>query len=162
MKESWRPVAGYGGKYSVSSEGRVRSEARKVRRPPMIIGSRVGHREVKEKIMAANPTSKNGRPRVNLTSGWMRDSRRVDHLVAEAFIGPLDGGTIEHIDGDKYNNRASNIRIRRQESELEGDSESGSDGDRAVSGEEETTERSVSANGAGKPAPGILQGWGEE
>ena len=48
--------------------------------------------------------------RVKCSDGKTR-SRYVHHLVAEAFLGPRpDGKDLDHIDGDRRNNRPDNLR----------------------------------------------------
>jgi len=49
---------------------------------------------------------------ISLQRGTVRKKKRVHILVAEAFIGPNPGGMdVNHIDGVKTNNVASNPRI---------------------------------------------------
>jgi hypothetical protein len=49
---------------------------------------------------------------VNLSKGETRKTFRVHRLVAEAFLGPapFDGAMVAHNDGNKTNNRISNLR----------------------------------------------------
>ena len=50
---------------------------------------------------------------VNMRVGGQRITRKVHHLVAEAFMGPTPAGChIDHLDGDRLNNRLENLRFR--------------------------------------------------
>lgn len=85
--EEWRPVP-YGTGYEASSFGRIRS-SRKVMKPAVINS---GHRQV------------------NLTD-WPNHKHFLIHrLVAAAFLPNPEGKSdVNHIDGNKANNRASNL-----------------------------------------------------
>jgi hypothetical protein len=85
VHEEWRPVKGREGQNEVSNLGRVRSR-RKILKPlPHTSGYRC----------------------VSLDG---RRSRTIHSVVAEAFIGPRPTGMdVNHIDGDKTNNAASNL-----------------------------------------------------
>lgn len=102
--EKWKDVVGFENEYQVSSYGRVKSKGR-------YIDNNGGKQYWQERIM---------RPRLN-DNGYMIASlskkgsnlskkKRVHRLVAEAFINTnnlkLD---INHIDGDKQNNRLENL-----------------------------------------------------
>jgi hypothetical protein len=89
----WRPVVGYEGLYEASSDGQVRSLARKT------------------------TTGKVLSPQIN-NSGYLRVSVTkntskylyIHHLVAAAFIGPRPNGMdVNHINGIKTDNRAENL-----------------------------------------------------
>ena len=91
MLEQWKPIKSFEGKYEVSSFGRVRSLRAS---PPLVL-------------------------KVALVSGYERvhlmkdgDSRYilVHRLVLEAFCGPCpDKFEASHLDGDKRNNRRTNL-----------------------------------------------------
>jgi hypothetical protein len=89
--EEWRPIAGFPG-YSVSSEGRVCSDARGV--------------------LVQIPEPKMGYLRVRM----MDPSRKrctvlIHRLVVKAFGDVPEGRWItRHLDGDHRNNRATNLR----------------------------------------------------
>lgn len=90
-QEEWRPVVGFPG-YEVSSHGRVAS-------------SRQGAR----KELRATPNSR-GYLRVCLRNDGRSVTRKVHHLVAEAFIGSRPGGQqVRHLDDVKWNNTAANL-----------------------------------------------------
>ena len=102
MDENWRPVVGLGGAYEVSDLGRVRGLAR----------LDVMGRRLHAKILAnARMGSTNRYVRIRLRA----DNRTLDvpvhHMVLEAFVGPRPTGADAcHNDGDRWNNRLSNLR----------------------------------------------------
>lgn len=110
IAEEWRPVVGYEGWYSVSSEGRVRRDMR-------------SRRAYAGRIL--NPPQPDRWHRylvVRLSmNGAAKRSFLVHCLVAKAFLDPDPRGRTEvnHIDGDKMNNRASNMEwVTRSENAL--------------------------------------------
>lgn len=89
MKERWRDVVGFAGRYRVSSEGRVYS--------------------VKSDLMLKPGTGPAGYPTVVL--GRAGKSQYVHRLVAEAFLGACpEGQEVCHKDGDRSNPRLANLR----------------------------------------------------
>ena len=108
MKEQWKPVEGFESIYEVSETGRVRSLDREVSTSE---NSRA-HRKWTARGKELTPTG-NGRGYliVGLCDGEKRVNRYVHRLVAEAFIGSIDGLEVDHIDDDKANNAASNLRV---------------------------------------------------
>jgi hypothetical protein len=100
-QEQWRPVAGYEGAYEVSSLGRVKSLAR--------IDCR-GHR-VKQRILrqSASPAGYTG---VWLQVDGVRQYVKTHNLVAEAWVPGRDAlhRCVHHVDRDRSNNAASNLR----------------------------------------------------
>jgi hypothetical protein len=105
-QEEWRPIAGTK-KYEVSNMGRVKSVSRYV--PNNING---GCRLVKQRRLAQK-TKPNGYKEVALyLQPQVATMRYVHRLVAEAFIGPIpEGMAVNHLDGDKTNNKVSNLEI---------------------------------------------------
>lgn len=101
-QETWKPVKGYEGLYMVSNHGRVKSIDRKVRQ---------GKREISIKgNYLTTQITPYGYSRVKLSC--KNKSRRIfTHvLVAEAFKGsPEKGIEVNHKDGNKLNNHASNL-----------------------------------------------------
>jgi len=90
MREVWKPVVGYEETYHVSNKGRVR-------------------RVSSGKIRKACSNGK--RMVVNLCQGGVIRSRKVHHLVLEAFVGLRPQGTeCCHGDGNYQNNRLTNLR----------------------------------------------------
>ena len=93
VAEEWRDVASYEGRYEVSSEGKVWSL-------------------ITKRVLQAAPTSR-GYLSVLLYDGSSPKRPRshcVHDLVAAAFHGPKPAGmNVDHVDGHKQNNRASNL-----------------------------------------------------
>jgi len=94
--EEWREVHGWPD-YRVSNLGRVASH--KGAQPRML-----------SQVLVGRPGLEY--PRVTLSGPGRRQLRSVHSLVAEAFIGPRPSGLdVRHLDGDRYNPRASNLRF---------------------------------------------------
>lgn len=94
--EEWRPVTGYESIYSVSSLGRVRREK-------TATNTHAG-RLLKQRL------NRYGYPKTCLSAHSEQVEFTVHTLVAAAFIGPRPHGLqINHIDGDKANNRPANL-----------------------------------------------------
>lgn len=88
MAEIWKPVAGYEGIYEVSNMGRVKS---------------------RRKIISSVDDGK-GYLRLHLSKNGITKSFRVHRLVAEAFVPNSDVSLkVNHIDGNKKNNRSDNL-----------------------------------------------------
>jgi hypothetical protein len=104
-EEVWRPVSGAEGKYSVSNLGRVRSEAREIKRSDGRI------QKIPERICSTPPDGK-GHPRVVIfyEQGSTGKTRPVHQLVMEAFVGPRpDGYETRHKNDIKTDNRLENL-----------------------------------------------------
>jgi hypothetical protein len=109
MQEVWRPVVGYEGLYSVSDQGRVRSEDRVVRH---------GH-QLKGRPLSAAPDSY-GYLKVAVWKNNVQRSVRIHSLVADAFLGPqppklvVCHGTGGHLDNSlgnlSYGSRKKNAQ----------------------------------------------------
>jgi hypothetical protein len=114
-KEQWKPVAGlsidYSGYYEVSNFGRVRSldRATKSRNNKM--------RFFKGKVLKDKPGNRKYHV-LGLTKNGVQEVTLVHKLVAFAWCGPCPGKygvkkgcySIDHIDKNKSNNKASNLR----------------------------------------------------
>lgn len=94
--ENWKPVPGWEGIYEVSDLGRLRR----------IVG---GTGTKPGRVM--NPAvGSNGYVLAHFRYKGRQHSRTLHGLVAEAFIGPRPSKfEVNHIDGDKTNNRAANL-----------------------------------------------------
>ena len=96
----WRPVVGYEGIYEVSDAGEVRSV------PRVDTG---GNRRKGRPIKQA--TDRKGYVRVTLHWAGRGMTKKVHHLVLEAFVGPRPPGAEGcHNDGRKGNNAVTNLR----------------------------------------------------
>jgi len=94
--EEWRPVVGYEGWYSVSNLGRVRRE--------------VGGPGTRKGFVLRGARDTSGRLYVQLSKHAKNRAARIHILVARAFLGtPKLGYEVNHIDGDRCNNRLDNL-----------------------------------------------------
>lgn len=88
MKELWKDIDGYDGRYAVSTWGRVKG----------VHG-----------IMKPYTNSK-GYLKIGLMKDGVSQKHRVHRLVAQAFIpNPFDLPEVNHIDGNKQNNSITNL-----------------------------------------------------
>ena len=88
MKEIWADIYGYGGKYQVSTWGRVRNG---------------------KKIMKQYRNEK-GYKKICLYDGEKYNKHRVNRLVAETFIANYANlPEVNHKDGNKENNSVTNL-----------------------------------------------------
>lgn len=97
--EIWKPVSGYEGLYEVSNTGKIRSIERMT-----VVGRRGSGRELRQYLTPY------GYLEVSLSNKGKVNHKRVHRLVADAFCEKLNGqDEVNHIDGDKQNNYASNL-----------------------------------------------------
>lgn len=107
MKEEiWKPIDGFEGLYEISNFGRVKSLSRyqdTTKRTPQFIPERI--------LSPADNRGGDGYLFVNLTKNKTRHHRYVHRLVAAAFVKntSAEKNQINHKDGDKHNNVASNL-----------------------------------------------------
>lgn len=107
-QEEWRDIKGYEGIYQVSSLGNVRSLD--------IIQKRSNGKveclfKIRGKILKPYQTGKTAKNNDGyLTVNLSKKQHKVHRLVAEAFLeNPHKLEQINHIDGDKTNNRVDNL-----------------------------------------------------
>lgn len=100
--ETWKDITGYDGRYSVSSYGRVRSNARLSDKR----GQRMPERILKPVYYSA------GYPAVTLTKDGKQRRIAIHILVCTAFHGarPTPEHEVCHWDDVKTNNHADNLR----------------------------------------------------
>ena len=103
-EEIWRDVVWFEEYYEVSTYGRVRTK-------PRFVDNRYSGRWIKPTLLR-RLKHKYGHLSVTLRAGGKCYLRYVHRLVAEAFLGPVDGYMVEFIDGDRSNVYLDNLRIR--------------------------------------------------
>lgn len=106
MNIIWKPIKDFEGLYEVSNTGKVRSLDHYVKTNIRHVDKRL----VKGRILKARTNKSTGYNCVTLSKGKKIYSAVVHHLVAEAFCDKKDGDcVVNHIDGNKANNAASNL-----------------------------------------------------
>lgn len=102
MKEVWKEVKDYDGRYVVSNLGRVKSVKRFVK-------GHNSYRPVRDRILKTR-FSKGGYERVKLTKNCKGKEFYVHRLVATAFIpNPENKPQVNHIDSNRKNNIVENL-----------------------------------------------------
>lgn len=103
MTETWKPILGYDGLYSVSNRGAVRSENRVVKSKNGVYKKLFG----RELVLRKNRTGYN---MVFLSKGGAPKIHQVHRLVAQAFIpNPENKPCVNHKNGVRTDNRVENI-----------------------------------------------------
>lgn len=106
--ENWLPIEGYEGIYSVSDQGRVRSEKR-------VIVDKNGHKRRMPELILVPEVANTGHQRVSLWKNHKKDVRKVHHLVLEAFVGKREPGMEAcHWNDIPADNRLTNLRWATQ------------------------------------------------
>ena len=93
----WRPIEGYWNLYDVCADGRVRSTK-----------GRHGRGQI---LNPSLPADSRQYKSVSLHKDGKRERALVHRLVAVAFLGPppFPGAQVRHLDGERGNNRATNL-----------------------------------------------------
>ena len=100
--ENWKDIKGYEGYYQVSNEGRVRSLKR-------TISNNGGAQELEGKTKSTR-IKNSGYEITDLYKNGERKTFMIHRLVADAFIPNHDNKSqVNHIDGNKLNNRVDNL-----------------------------------------------------
>lgn len=101
--ELWKPVKAYEGAYEISNLGRLRSLDRWV-------NSKNNSKALKKGKLKKPTLNQYGYYTVRLFKNQKAKNYSMHRLVAEAFIeNPKNKPQINHIDGDKQNNKAINL-----------------------------------------------------
>lgn len=101
--EKWKDIIGYEGLYKVSDKGRVLSVKRTVK------CGKCGTREMSERILKT-ALHRDGYELVYLSDKGFQKTTHVHRLVAKSFIqNPERKRTVNHIDGNKENNKVENL-----------------------------------------------------
>ena len=101
--EEFRPVVDYEDIYEVSNLGNMRSIDR------MSIGGRFGPYFIKGKPIATPIDSKCGYRHMTLARGKHKRKVNIHRLVARAFLGEPNGLVVDHLNGDRSDNRVENL-----------------------------------------------------
>lgn len=100
--EEWRPMKENPDYYEISSMGNIRSVG---------FSNQWGyHRRRSPRLIHQHPNAK-GYMLVNIATNGKYWQMLVHRLVASNFIGDIDGMEINHINGNKRDNRVSNLEI---------------------------------------------------
>ena len=114
MQEEWKPLKDYEGLYEISNKGRV------LRLGRIITDSLGRKRPIKDLLLKPQINIENGYVYVHLGKGDKRKLVSLHRLVAKNFIPKVSGKTyVNHIDGNKENNRVENLEwVTAQENTL--------------------------------------------
>ena len=103
--EIWKDVPGFEGRYQVSDQGRVKSLSFMQRY--LLRNGQEGFRRTKPRIRKLNRNN-SGYLMIELSLDYECTTILVHRLVADAFV-PGSGETVNHKDGNKKNNAATNL-----------------------------------------------------
>lgn len=113
MKEMWKDIPNYEGSYQASNLGMVRSLDRTV------IDSRGGERFYKGEVIEGSV--QNGYRRTNIGINGVSRTLKISQIVAMTFLCHEPNGhglVVDHINGDRSDDRAENLRIVTHRSNL--------------------------------------------
>lgn len=104
MEEIWKEIPGFEGYYEASTEGNIRSMDRTLN----CLWGEVHPAKGKTKAVCKD---RYGYLYVGLSKGHKKYHRTIHRLIALTFIpNPDNKPCVDHIDGDKTNNRVGNLR----------------------------------------------------
>ena len=105
MEEIWKPLEGWGSRYEVSNLGSIRSVDTYIKRrnsSPFL---------KKGRVLRTRVSKTNGYVYVYLRNHPDSKNCRLHRLIASVFVdNPYNKPIIDHIDGDKTNNKSDNLR----------------------------------------------------
>ncbi len=102
--EVWRPIKGYQGYYEVSNIGRIKSLTRYVKSKKPERVKVIYSRNMKQKL------NKTGYWTIMLMKNLVHKFYLSHRLVAQSFLSnPNNYPCVNHIDGDKLNNKVDNL-----------------------------------------------------
>ena len=106
MNEEWKPIKNHENEYEISNLGRVRSLDRYIKSA----NSKTGLQFKKGQILKQKLNKVNGYMMIILWKDNKQKGYNIHRLVAEHFLPIKEGkNTVNHIDGDKTNNRVDNL-----------------------------------------------------
>ena len=114
MEEIWKNIKGSNGYYQVSNLGNIRSKKRKV-------NTCVDTRTFKSKLLKQIFNQHNGYKSVYIKyNDKQYRTKYIHRLVAEAFIpNPLNKREVNHINGNKLDNRVENLEWTTREENIQ-------------------------------------------
>ena len=103
--EIWKDIKGFEGLYQVSNLGRIKS-----------IDRYVGYKGIGKRLVKGSEkfgtVTKKGYLKVTLFKNGIGTTKEIQRIVAEAFIdNPHQKEQVNHIDGNKHNNKVDNLFV---------------------------------------------------
>lgn len=104
MENEFYPIPGYEGFYEINREGVVRSVDR------IVLGGRGEYNRIAKGSVKKNTLRKNGYYAIGLWKNNVQKIENIHRILATIFIpNPNNLPGVNHIDGDKANNKLSNL-----------------------------------------------------
>ena len=102
-QEYWVPIPNYEGYYEISTIGNIRSIKRSIL-------TKSGYLKPEKERIITQRISNKGYSTVTLSKNGQSKSQHVHRLLAQAFIpNPENKATVNHLNGDKLDNRIENL-----------------------------------------------------